>query len=131
MKRFSAQFVFTNSGAPRKRAVITVEDDGTIVSVSDNAGRLKEEHSTEFHNGIIIPGSSLNILDELRTLQSDFPGTAPEDLVKQASLNVSKAAGEQALPVIEAGTKPGLLVIQDVDLQNIKVMPESYITRLI
>ena len=56
MKRFSAQYVITNSSPVLKRAVITGEDDGTVISVEDTSGELKEKHSVEFHNGIIIPG---------------------------------------------------------------------------
>jgi cytosine/adenosine deaminase-related metal-dependent hydrolase len=56
MKRFSAQYIITNSGPPLKRAVITTEDDGTILSIEDTGGYLEEKHSLEFHNGIIIPG---------------------------------------------------------------------------
>jgi aminodeoxyfutalosine deaminase len=56
MKRLTAQYVITNSGPPLKRAVITIEDDGTIINIEDTAGDLKEKHSTEFYNGIIIPG---------------------------------------------------------------------------
>jgi cytosine/adenosine deaminase-related metal-dependent hydrolase len=56
MKRLAAQYIITNSGLPLKRAVITTEDDGTIISIEDTAGDLKEKHSTEFYNGIIIPG---------------------------------------------------------------------------
>ena len=56
MKRFSAQYVFTNSGPALKRAVITTEDDGSIVNIEDTGGDLAEKHSVEFHNGIIIPG---------------------------------------------------------------------------
>jgi aminodeoxyfutalosine deaminase len=56
MKRFTAQYIVTNSGPPLKRAVITTEDDGTIISIEDTEGDLKEKHSIEFYNGIIIPG---------------------------------------------------------------------------
>jgi aminodeoxyfutalosine deaminase len=56
MKYFSAQYVITNSSPLLKRAVVTAEDDGTITSIEDTAGGLKEKHSVEFHNGIIIPG---------------------------------------------------------------------------
>jgi cytosine/adenosine deaminase-related metal-dependent hydrolase len=56
MKRFASQYIITNSGPPLKRGVITTDDDGTIISVEDTEGDLKEKHSTEFHNGIIIPG---------------------------------------------------------------------------
>ncbi len=56
MKRFAAQYIITNSGPPLKRAVINTSDDGTILSVEDTSGDLKEKHSVEFYNGIIIPG---------------------------------------------------------------------------
>jgi cytosine/adenosine deaminase-related metal-dependent hydrolase len=56
MKRFSAQYVITNSGLPLKRAIITVENDGSIINIEDTRGDLQEKSSVEFHNGIIIPG---------------------------------------------------------------------------
>jgi aminodeoxyfutalosine deaminase len=56
MKRIAAQYVITNIGEPLKRAVITTEDDGTIISIEETNGNLEEKHSTEFYNGIIIPG---------------------------------------------------------------------------
>jgi cytosine/adenosine deaminase-related metal-dependent hydrolase len=56
MRRFSAQFIITNSGPPVKKAVITAESDGTIISIEDSNGSLKESQSVEFYNGIIVPG---------------------------------------------------------------------------
>ena len=56
MRSFSAQYVITGTGNRLKRAVITTEDDGTIISIENTTGALKEKHSTEFHNGIIVPG---------------------------------------------------------------------------
>ena len=56
MKRFSAQYIFTNSGQPLKRGIVTTDDDGVIISVEDTGGLHSEKHSVEFHNGIIVPG---------------------------------------------------------------------------
>jgi cytosine/adenosine deaminase-related metal-dependent hydrolase len=56
MKRFSAHFIFTNTKPPLKKAVITADDDGKIISIDDSGGNLQESHSVEFFNGIIIPG---------------------------------------------------------------------------
>jgi aminodeoxyfutalosine deaminase len=56
MKCFSAQYIITNSGPPLKRAVVTTEDDGEIISVEDTGGSLEEKRHLEFYNGIIIPG---------------------------------------------------------------------------
>ena len=48
MISLAAQYVITNSGRPLKRAVITTDDDGTIINIEDTAGSLTEKHSTEF-----------------------------------------------------------------------------------
>ena len=56
MKNLTAQYIITNTGRPLKRAVITTEDDGTIISIEDTKGALIEKRSTEFYNGIIVPG---------------------------------------------------------------------------
>jgi cytosine/adenosine deaminase-related metal-dependent hydrolase len=47
-------------------------------------------------------------------------------------LNGAKALGEEEqFGRIETGRKPGLLLLQDVDLQNMKLLPGSFVTRLI
>jgi cytosine/adenosine deaminase-related metal-dependent hydrolase len=56
MKRFSAQYILTNSGPVLRKGIITAEDDGTILSVESTGGNLSESQSVEFYNGIIIPG---------------------------------------------------------------------------
>lgn len=56
MKHLSAQYIFTNTGIPLKRGIITADEDGTIISLEDTGGALEEKESVEFHNGIIIPG---------------------------------------------------------------------------
>ena len=56
MKHFSAQYVITNSGPILKRAIITVDNDGTVLNIEDTRGDLREKPSVEFYNGIITPG---------------------------------------------------------------------------
>ncbi|MDX9929038.1 MAG: amidohydrolase family protein [Bacteroidales bacterium] len=56
MKHFSAQYVFTCTGPPLSRPLITATDDGTIVSVTDTGGKLPEISSLAYYNGIITPG---------------------------------------------------------------------------
>lgn len=56
MKQYSAQYIFTNSGQPLKRGIVTTDNEGVIISVEDTGGLPFERHSVEFFNGIIIPG---------------------------------------------------------------------------
>jgi len=56
MRRLSAQYIFTNTGKPLKRGIVTLDDEGMVVSVEDTLGELRESVSVEFHNGILTPG---------------------------------------------------------------------------
>ena len=56
MRKLSAQYIFTNTGSPLKRGIITVDDNGIITDVEDTNGLPAEKHSVEFYNGIIAPG---------------------------------------------------------------------------
>ena len=56
MRKFSAQYIFTNTGQPLKRGIVTVDDTGRIIDVEDTNGLLAEKSSVEFYNGVIVPG---------------------------------------------------------------------------
>ena len=80
----------------------------------------------------LASNTGLSILEELKTLQFSFPWISIPDLIRWATFNGAKALGEEEhFGSIEAGKKPGLLLLQNVDLQNMKLLPESYVTRLI
>jgi aminodeoxyfutalosine deaminase len=85
MKSFSAQYIITNSGPPLKRAVITTDDDGTILTISDTGGNLEEKQSIEFYNGIIIPGFvNCHCHLELSHMKGSIPrGTGLGEFIKQ------------------------------------------------
>ena len=54
MRKISADYIFTVSGAPIKNGVVTIDDNGKIVSVDE---RDKHDVSTlEIHKGVIVPG---------------------------------------------------------------------------
>jgi cytosine/adenosine deaminase-related metal-dependent hydrolase len=74
----------------------------------------------------------LSILEELKTIQNNFPELLLADLVTWATANGARALGEEKqYGTIEPGKKPGLLVLENVDLQNMKLLPETTVTRLI
>ena len=80
----------------------------------------------------LASNNKLNILEELKTLQKYLPSLSVEELVKWATVNGAKALGqEDQFGKIETGKKPGLLLLQNVDLINMKLLPDSFVTRLI
>jgi cytosine/adenosine deaminase-related metal-dependent hydrolase len=80
----------------------------------------------------LASNNKLSILEEIKTLQLNFPFVPIENLVLWSTYNGAKALGEQErYGKIEKGKKPGLILLQDVDLVNMKLLPESFATRLI
>jgi len=74
----------------------------------------------------------LSILDELKTLHLYYPWVPLQDLILWATLNGAVALGEEKrFGSIRRGRRPGLLLLQDVDLHNLQLLPESTVTRLI
>ena len=74
----------------------------------------------------------LSILSELKTLQKNFPSLTLEDLIRWATINGAKALGEDGkYGIIETGKKPGLLLLENADLIDLKLIPETSVRRLI
>lgn len=74
-RSYSAQYIFTNTGPPLKRGIVTVDDSGRIVNIEDTGGDLKESRAVEFHNGIIVPGFvNCHAHIELSYLQGQITG---------------------------------------------------------
>ena len=55
MRRLSAEYIFTGKEI-LKRGIVEIEDNGKIISVTDTKGKIEEQESLEFYNGIIVPG---------------------------------------------------------------------------
>ena len=76
--------------------------------------------------------AKLSILGELKILQENFPLLSLGEIIRWATLNGAKALGESdQFGSIEAGRKPGLLLLNDIDLINLRLLPQSTVKRLI
>jgi Cytosine deaminase and related metal-dependent hydrolases len=74
----------------------------------------------------------LSILSEMKIIQEHFPSVKLEDLIRWATINGAEALGEgDTFGTLEPGKKPGLLLIEDADLVNLKLLPETTVKRLI
>ncbi|HOZ16128.1 MAG TPA: amidohydrolase family protein [Tenuifilaceae bacterium] len=56
MRRFSANYVLPVTCPPIKNGIVEVDNNGEIISIVDPGREFQEIHSTEFHNGVIVPG---------------------------------------------------------------------------
>ena len=95
---------------------------------------LFKEEGCEIITGTdsLASNNKLSIIEELKTLQSYFPSVSLYEMIRWATLNGARALGEDDhFGRIVPGKRPGLLLIQNIDLINMKLLPGSFVTRLI
>ncbi len=93
---------------------------------------MKEDCTIVIGTDSLASNNHLSILEELKTLQKYFTSVPLGELILWATLNGARALGEETLfGKIQPGKKPGLLLLQDIDLHNMRLLPESHVTRLV
>jgi len=56
MRKISAHYVLSPNRAPLKNGILVFNEEGFLIDLVDTGGKLAEEESLEFYNGIIVPG---------------------------------------------------------------------------
>lgn len=56
MRRYSANYVYTVCQPPIKNGIVEVDETGVVLNVINPGKEFHEIHSTEFYNGVIVPG---------------------------------------------------------------------------
>ena len=80
----------------------------------------------------LASNSGLSIISELKTLQYHFPGLTLEEMIRWATINGAMAlCMEDKYGKIEPGMRPGLLLLKDIDIVNLKLLPSTTVTRLL
>ncbi|MDQ1297398.1 MAG: Amidohydro-rel protein, partial [Bacteroidota bacterium] len=80
----------------------------------------------------LASNKKISILSELKTLQHYFPSVTLGEMIRWSTINGARALCEDHnFGKIEVGIKPGLLLLENVDLINFKLLPETSVTRLI
>ena len=80
----------------------------------------------------LASNTKLSILSELKILQENFPQLGLDELIRWATINGARALCEDDnFGKIEAGMKPGLLLLKDADLTAFRLLADTSITRLI
>lgn len=71
---------------------------------------------------------TLSILHEMKIVSKENPKIDLEKLIKWSSLNGAKALGfEKELGSFEKGKKPGIVLIDEVDIDNLKLTDFSFV----
>ncbi len=76
--------------------------------------------------------ASLSVLEEMKTLQHNFPEINFETLLEFACKNGAEALGiAKQFGTFEIGKSPGVVLIENFDLQNFRLKPESTSRRMV
>ncbi|MDY0315918.1 MAG: amidohydrolase family protein, partial [Bacteroidales bacterium] len=74
---------------------------------------------------------SLDILKELKIMQEKYSNLSLIDLLKMATSNAAKAFDKNNFGNFKINSMPSLILIQDIDLQNMKLKENTNIKRII
>ena len=75
---------------------------------------------------------SLSVLDELKTISKNFPEIPLQTLLEWSTINGARFLGiENQFGSIEIGKKPGLNLIENVDLKNLKLTEKSTVKKIV
>ncbi|HUW92671.1 MAG TPA: amidohydrolase family protein [Bacteroidales bacterium] len=80
----------------------------------------------------LASSGQLSILSEMRLLQENFPDVPLDEIIRWGTVNGARALQmHDTLGSIEPGKKPGLLLIDDMDLAEMLLLPQSRVRRLL
>ncbi|MDR1593019.1 MAG: amidohydrolase family protein [Prevotellaceae bacterium] len=76
--------------------------------------------------------TNLSMMQELKILDSTFPATGLQTLLRWATLNGAEALNlDSELGSFELGKRPGALLLSDIDFKNMRLTTNSKTTRLV
>lgn len=74
----------------------------------------------------LASNNRLSILEEIKTIQKHFPEIPLTELIQWGTLNGAAFLGlDKKLGSFEKGKKPGVVLIENIDLQTLQLKPES------
>lgn len=93
---------------------------------------MSEECEIVVGTDSLASNKNLSILSELKLISHHFPSVKLEEMIRWATINGARALSEDGnFGKIETGKKPGLLLLENVDLVNFKLLPGTIVTRLV
>ena len=134
MRKLSAHYIITGTGAVLVKGIIILSDEGTIIDIIDTKGELDEIANVEFYSGAIVPGFvNAHCHLELSHLRGIFPEkTGLPGFLK----NVIEHRDQEENKVLEDARKAdielwknGVVAVGDIsntDITNVEIpIPQS------
>lgn len=56
MRKIAATYIFPGNQPPIKNGILTCTPDGTILEISENNEKIREQPGLEYYSGILVPG---------------------------------------------------------------------------
>ncbi len=119
MRKLSAHYIFTGTGAVLSKGIITLTDDGFVADLTDTNGELEEMAGVEFFSGVITPGFvNAHCHLELSHLRSVFPEKSGlpgflKNVVEQRNLEENRVIEEACKADFELW-KNGVVAVGDI-----------------
>jgi cytosine/adenosine deaminase-related metal-dependent hydrolase len=80
----------------------------------------------------LASNDTISMISEMMILQKNFPSIGLEEIIKWATLNGARALDEcDTYGKIEPGKKPGLVLLENIDLQQFNITTDTVSKRLI
>jgi len=119
MRKLSAHYILTGTGAVLAKGIITLTNDGVITEIIDTKGELDEKAGVEFYSGVLVPGFvNAHCHLELSHLYGIFPEKTGlpgflKNVIQHRNLEESKVIEEARKADLELW-KNGIVAVGDV-----------------
>ncbi len=119
MRKLSAHYIVTGTGAVLAKGIIILSDDGLVTDIIDTKGELDEMANIEFYSGVLIPGFvnahchlELSHLHKVFPEKTGLPGFL-KNVVEHRNLEENKVIDEARKADFEL-YKNGIVAVGDI-----------------
>lgn len=152
MRKFAANYLFSDSGILLKNGIVYADDAGNALEFTDTKGDLRESELLAFHNGILIAGFEFVKSDEAESvtgnpndeiildLESDrltiqkFAELAKQTQEQFPELNIPEILQKLTSTLVSRGfiqeKTTGIFLLSGANLPELKFTPKCRIRKI-